>query len=113
MIENAIGKKAIKNYLPIQTGDVPATWADIDHTRDVLSWSPKTRIEDGQKYHGLVPRLYKRSPSQNLICHVQSLSSDSDMSDSLLLIILLVLVTMLLVSKYHRKNFLNCVLVSI
>lgn len=49
MIENAIGKKAIKNYLPIQTGDVPATWADIDHTRDVLSWTPKTRIEDGVK----------------------------------------------------------------
>jgi len=29
-IEDAIGKKAIRNYMPMQTGDVPATWANAD-----------------------------------------------------------------------------------
>ena len=47
LIEEHIGKKAIKNYMPIQAGDVPASWADIEHTKDVLHWQPKTTIEDG------------------------------------------------------------------
>ena len=29
-IEDALGKKAIRNYMPMQTGDVPATWANAD-----------------------------------------------------------------------------------
>jgi UDP-glucuronate 4-epimerase len=47
LIEEHIGKKAIKNYMPIQTGDVPASWADIEHTKKILHWSPHTSIEDG------------------------------------------------------------------
>ncbi len=47
LIEGHIGKPAIKNYLPIQPGDVPASWADIWHTKKVLSWEPKTSIEKG------------------------------------------------------------------
>lgn len=46
-IEAALGKKAIKNYLPIQPGDVPETYADIsDLTRDI-GFEPKTSIEVG------------------------------------------------------------------
>lgn len=47
LIEEHIGKKAIKNYLPIQPGDVPASWADIEHTKDILAWSPAFTIEQG------------------------------------------------------------------
>ena len=47
VLEEKIGKKAVKNLLPMQAGDVPETCADIDDlTRDV-GFRPKTSIEDG------------------------------------------------------------------
>ena len=47
VLENALGKKAVKKLLPIQPGDVPATYADIeDLTRDV-GFAPATSIEEG------------------------------------------------------------------
>jgi len=46
-IERAVGKPAIKNLLPMQPGDVPATYADVDDlTRDV-GFKPATPIEVG------------------------------------------------------------------
>jgi UDP-glucuronate 4-epimerase len=50
-LENALGRKAKKNMLPMQPGDVPATYADIDSlTRDV-GFKPDTPIEKGlQKF---------------------------------------------------------------
>jgi len=46
-LEKALGMKAEKNMMPIQPGDVPATWADVDDlTRDV-GFKPQTPIEDG------------------------------------------------------------------
>ena len=42
-----MGKKAIKNMLPLQPGDVPDTYADTDDlTRDV-GYKPDTSVEDG------------------------------------------------------------------
>jgi len=47
IIEECLGKKAIKNLLPMQLGDVKATYADIDDlTRDV-GFKPSTSIEEG------------------------------------------------------------------
>jgi UDP-glucuronate 4-epimerase len=46
-IENALGKKAEKNMMPMQPGDVPETYADIDRSREVLGFDPKTNIEEG------------------------------------------------------------------
>lgn len=48
VIEDCIGKKAEKNLLPIQPGDVPQTVADISQLR-ALGWAPTTRIEVGIK----------------------------------------------------------------
>jgi len=46
-LENCLGKKASKNMLPMQPGDVPETYADIDAlTRDV-GFRPSTPIEEG------------------------------------------------------------------
>jgi UDP-glucuronate 4-epimerase len=46
-IEKAVGREAEKNYLPMQPGDVPATYADVDDlTRDV-GFAPSTPLEDG------------------------------------------------------------------
>ncbi len=48
-LENIIGKKAVKNMLPMQPGDVPATYADIDDLVSDTGFAPKTSIEDGLK----------------------------------------------------------------
>lgn len=46
-IEDACGKKAKENLLPMQPGDVPATYADIDELINDIDFIPKTSIEDG------------------------------------------------------------------
>ncbi|MGA1821198.1 MAG: NAD-dependent epimerase [Thermoplasmatota archaeon] len=48
-IEKELGRTAEKNYLPMQPGDVPRTFADIDHSRDLLGYDPKISIEEGIK----------------------------------------------------------------
>ena len=46
-IEDAIGIKAQKNLLPLQDGDVPATYADVDALRDWVGFTPATDIRTG------------------------------------------------------------------
>ncbi len=46
-IEKCLGKKAEKNFLPIQAGDVPATYADVDDLMKDVGFKPSTTIEDG------------------------------------------------------------------
>jgi len=46
-IEDALGKKAIRNYMPMQKGDVPATWADATLLSSLTNYAPKTNFKDG------------------------------------------------------------------
>ena len=46
-IESACGKKAKENLLPMQAGDVPITYANIDDLVDDIDFKPDTNIEDG------------------------------------------------------------------
>lgn len=46
-IEKNLGKKARRKYLPMQAGDVPATWADIRASQKKLGFKPKVSIENG------------------------------------------------------------------
>ncbi len=46
-IESSIGKKAQKNMMPMQKGDVPATWADISHLRRDTGYEPRTNLKKG------------------------------------------------------------------
>jgi UDP-glucuronate 4-epimerase len=46
-IENALGKKAIIEYLPEQQGDMPLTCADIDKARALLGYHPRVKISEG------------------------------------------------------------------
>lgn len=46
-IEDTLGKKAIRNYMPMQMGDVPATWADADLLKDLTGYKPQTHYRDG------------------------------------------------------------------
>ena len=47
MIESVIGKKAIRNYMPMQIGDVPATWADATLLKKITNYQPKTNLKVG------------------------------------------------------------------
>jgi UDP-glucuronate 4-epimerase len=49
VLEQCLGRKAVKNLLPIQPGDVPATYADVDDLIHDTGFKPSTSIEDGIK----------------------------------------------------------------
>ncbi|MBX3306383.1 MAG: NAD-dependent epimerase [Nitrospira sp.] len=53
VLEQALGKKAEKRLLPIQPGDVPATYADIDDLTNDVGFRPNTPVEVG------IPRFVK------------------------------------------------------
>lgn len=48
-LERILNKKAIKEYLPLQPGDVPETYADISALKNDFGYQPKTSLEDGIK----------------------------------------------------------------
>jgi UDP-glucuronate 4-epimerase len=61
LLEEKIGKKAIRELAPMQAGDVPATYADVDDLMRDVDFKPATPIADGigrfiewyRSYHGL------------------------------------------------------------
>jgi UDP-glucuronate 4-epimerase len=46
-IERCLGQKAIRNYMGMQTGDVPAAWADASLLNRLTGYTPKTDYRDG------------------------------------------------------------------
>lgn len=48
-LENAMGRPAVKEFLPMQPGDVPATYAEIDDLEKEIGFRPATSIEEGLK----------------------------------------------------------------
>jgi UDP-glucuronate 4-epimerase len=46
-IEDSLGKKAVRNYMPMQMGDVPATWADATLLQRLTGYRPQTDFRDG------------------------------------------------------------------
>jgi UDP-glucuronate 4-epimerase len=61
LIEEAIGKKAVRELLPMQPGDVPATYADVDDLMREVDFKPATPVAEGigrfiawyKEYHGM------------------------------------------------------------
>lgn len=59
-IEKAIGKEATKEYLPMQPGDVKATYADVQQLMDCVDYKPATSIEYGiEKFIAWYKSYYK------------------------------------------------------
>ena len=48
-IENELGITAIKNFMPMQEGDVPATWADASLLENLTGFRPNTSYKQGVK----------------------------------------------------------------
>jgi len=46
-IEEECGREAIKNFLPMQAGDVPATWADASLLENLTGYAPQTPMREG------------------------------------------------------------------
>ncbi|MEL6608018.1 MAG: SDR family NAD(P)-dependent oxidoreductase [Pseudomonadota bacterium] len=46
-IEDATGRKAVRNYMPMQTGDVHATWADGELLHALTGYRPQTQVREG------------------------------------------------------------------
>src|SRR2546426_4888335 len=47
LLEEVLGKKAQKNFLPIQPGDVSATYADVESLHRATGFTPRTSMRDG------------------------------------------------------------------
>ncbi|MFK5979958.1 MAG: GDP-mannose 4,6-dehydratase [Rhizobiaceae bacterium] len=48
-IEAEVGKPAIRNFMDMQTGDVPATWANADLLQTLTGYKPETNVREGIK----------------------------------------------------------------
>jgi len=46
-IEDCLGRKAVRNYMPMQAGDVPATWADASLLEKLTGYRPQTGFREG------------------------------------------------------------------
>ncbi|WP_042355903.1 NAD-dependent epimerase/dehydratase family protein [Bacillus rubiinfantis] len=49
LLENELNQKAVKTFLPIQSGDVPETFADITELENDINYKPQVSIEEGIK----------------------------------------------------------------
>lgn len=49
ILEEELGRTAKKNMLPLQPGDVPETAADIEKSKNMLGYEPKTSVKEGIK----------------------------------------------------------------
>ena len=68
VIESAIDKQAIKNFLPMQPGDVPRTYADVDDLIKDVGFKPTTTIEEGiNKFVRWYQDFYNSPLSQQFI----------------------------------------------
>ena len=64
VLEKALGVKARLNLLPLQPGDVPDTWADVDALATVVGYRPSTPVEEGVRQFVAWYRRYYHSSSR-------------------------------------------------
>jgi UDP-glucuronate 4-epimerase len=50
VLEQRLGKKALKNLLPMQLGDLADTWADVETLAHEVGYRPSTDLETGVKH---------------------------------------------------------------
>ncbi|MER2602442.1 MAG: NAD-dependent epimerase/dehydratase family protein, partial [Candidatus Competibacter phosphatis] len=60
VLEQCLGRVAIKNMLPMQAGDVPDTYADVDDLVEDVGYRPSTPVEEGVAHFVAWYREYYR-----------------------------------------------------
>jgi UDP-glucuronate 4-epimerase len=69
-IEHAVGKKAVRNMLPMQAGDVVATHAEIEHLRQAVGFAPNTPLKEGvEKFVAWFKAYYDAARSQGEVAN--------------------------------------------
>jgi UDP-glucuronate 4-epimerase len=63
LLEAELGRKAERELLPMQPGDVPATYADVADLEAAVGFKPKTSIEEGIRRFVAWYRDYKGHPN--------------------------------------------------
>jgi len=63
-LEEKLGVKAIKNFLPIQPGDVKKTWANIESINSWIEYKPRVNFEEGITMFADWYKLYYQNSSQ-------------------------------------------------
>jgi UDP-glucuronate 4-epimerase len=62
VLEECLGKKARLELLPMQAGDVPATFADVGELQQAVGYKPQTPIEVGvRRFADWYQAYYKKS----------------------------------------------------
>ncbi|MFI4962684.1 MAG: NAD-dependent epimerase [Legionellales bacterium] len=69
VLEQCLGKKAIKQLLPMQAGDVPDTYADVKVLQRDVGYCPKTPVDVGIKHFVDWYMAYYAVQSQSNACH--------------------------------------------
>jgi UDP-glucuronate 4-epimerase len=60
-MESAIGREATKHFLPMQEGDVPATFADTSELAALVGFAPGTPLTEGvQRFVSWYRAFYRR-----------------------------------------------------
>ena len=59
-IERALGREATKNFLPMQPGDVLATYADVEDLKRDVGFNPKTTLSEGIEHWAAWFREYAK-----------------------------------------------------
>lgn len=68
VLEDKLGKKAEKQLLPLQPGDVPATYADVDALMRDVDFKPATSVEEGiGKFVDWYKEYYGHNPVKRII----------------------------------------------
>ena len=62
VLEQSLGRKAQKNMLPMQLGDLPDTWADVEALARDVGYRPSTDLETGVKHFVEWYLAYYRPP---------------------------------------------------
>jgi UDP-glucuronate 4-epimerase len=63
-LESYLGKKAKKEFLPLQAGDVLDTFADVDDLVKQFDYKPSTSVEDGVKQFSVWYKAYYKNQNQ-------------------------------------------------
>jgi len=62
ILERELGRKALRNFLPMQDGDVPQTYADTAALREAVAFAPATPLTEGIRRFAAWYRDYYRVP---------------------------------------------------
>lgn len=84
VLENSLGRKAEKHFLPMQPGDVPATFADVSDLTHDVGFTPSTSIEDGvQQFADWYVNYYHEGKKTRKTFHYQTIHSHQQDHDNL------------------------------